>query len=94
VNHVLEHIFFFNNFYFSPVNCLTDSLQSLGSSWGTGIFNMFSLILVIFWIKKKKRRRKNTWDIFITWRFRLTVDWISRQYIHHYFAKIKADFAT
>jgi hypothetical protein len=20
--------------------------------------------------------------------------WISRQYIHHYFAKIKADFAT
>jgi hypothetical protein len=31
---------------------------------------------------------------FITWRFRLAVGWISRQYIHHYFAKIKADFAT
>jgi hypothetical protein len=33
-------------------------------------------------------------DIFITWRFRLAVGWISRQYIHHYFAKIKVDFAT
>jgi hypothetical protein len=33
-------------------------------------------------------------DIFITWRFRLAVGWISQQYIHHYFAKIKADFAT
>jgi hypothetical protein len=31
-------------------------------------------------------------DIFITWRFRLAASWISRQYIHHYFAKIKADF--
>jgi hypothetical protein len=28
-------------------------------------------------------------DIFITWQFRLVVGWISRQYIHHYFAKIK-----
>jgi hypothetical protein len=33
-------------------------------------------------------------DISITWQFRLAVGWISRQYIHHYFAKIKADFAT
>jgi hypothetical protein len=33
-------------------------------------------------------------DIFITWQFRLAVSWISRQYIHHYFAKVKADFAT
>jgi hypothetical protein len=32
--------------------------------------------------------------IFITWRFRLAVSWISWQYIHHYFAEIKADFAT
>jgi hypothetical protein len=30
-------------------------------------------------------------DIFITWQFRLAVGWISRQYIHHYFSKIKAD---
>jgi hypothetical protein len=28
------------------------------------------------------------------WRFRLAVGWISEQYIHHYFAKIKADFAA
>jgi hypothetical protein len=33
-------------------------------------------------------------NIFITWRIRLAVGWISLQYIHHYFAKIKADFAT
>jgi hypothetical protein len=33
-------------------------------------------------------------DIFITWIFLLAVGWISRQYIHYYFAKIKADFAT
>jgi hypothetical protein len=30
----------------------------------------------------------------ITRQFRLAVGWISRQYFHHYFAKIKADFAT
>jgi hypothetical protein len=40
--------------------------------------------------------QEHTRDIgyFITWRFRLAVGWIFRQYIHHYFAKIKADFAT
>jgi hypothetical protein len=44
---------FFNNFFVSPVNCLTPTIP--GQLRGTGNFNMFSLIQMIFWIKKKKK---------------------------------------
>jgi hypothetical protein len=76
--------------------------QSASSNQVTWVIHKGGFLLIIYHNCQKSSpiRWTMSWnthgilDIFITWRFCLAVCWISRQYIHHYVAKIKADFVT
>jgi hypothetical protein len=68
---------------FRPRDNLRVLIRSLGSST-RAVFCLSYTTIVIRWIMSWNTHGIS--DIFITWLFRLAVGWISRQYIHHYFA--------